>query len=150
MDDGRLTNVLFLAGLASLAMPGCSSSAEEGIGPAPRPSGNLIDPDNSLTTGSVEPGDVCALYAAREYGCSETGGGYYGYDFDLGDYIERCEYVLDYLERYWGPGCVQAYGELLACIAEQDCQSFACSAEGFAAETACGQGGGGGTTGFGG
>lgn len=161
MDDGRLANLLFLGGLASLAMPGCSSTAgPEDVG-TPRPVGNPLEDDNALTDGRPdEPGGTpdpgagpgsgrgeggggggspCAAYASRQEECGDGGGGYYGYDYDYDDYRQQCEELLEQLEEYWGEGCRQAWVDLFACVAMQDCQSFACSSEQTEADIACGQ-----------
>ncbi len=151
MDDNRLSNLLFLAGLASLAMPGCDGKgADTGGGPNPSAKGNPLDDDNSLTDGNPDepgtapsPGDrpgatggggagLCEAYAAKIFEC---GGGYY--DYGLEDYGLDCQTILDAAISYGGPGCRSAIEDLLACLSRQPCDALECPAQEAATEVAC-------------
>lgn len=149
MDDSRLSNMLFLAGMASLAMPGCSSTAGPEDGGIARPAGNPLDGGNGLTDGQPDrpdgtpdrgggdsPGgerDPCLEYATREFECV---GSYYGYGLDY--FRAECEALLNYIVSYIGEGCLAAYEEVLVCVAEQDCNSLGCGSERAASDAACG------------
>ncbi len=153
MDDGWLSNLLFLGGLASLAMPGCSSTAGAEDAGTPRPVGNPLEDDNALTNGRPdEPGglpgpvgsgedsdDPCPGFAERQVECG-AGGSYYGYDRDYDYYRAQCEDSIGYAAAIYGTLCAEAAVDLFACIARQDCESFACSREQAAVGGLCGLG----------
>ena len=130
-------------GVVGLAASGCGDAvATRQVQSSP--SGNPLAKDNSLTgaDGGDTP-DLCLGYAGRILDCG--GGNGYG-DYDLADYVSDCELQLAGA-RGLSSGCGEALADLFACIADQDCESFACSSEEEAANSACPQGGRGGTTG---
>lgn len=142
MDDARLSNLVFLASVAALAMPGCDKSGEPNPRSVNAPSGNPLESDAGLT-GPDSPGALpgsggdsaaCSQYAARMVECGNDG--YYAYD--EAQFLAQCRYLLDYAQRYFGSGCAESYAEFFACVGAQDCQSFACSDEEEAVDRACG------------
>lgn len=78
MDDSRLANLLFLAGIASLAIPGCGGDGEPGVGPGGVAPGNPLASHNSLD-GRDTP-DICAAYVSKLIEC----GGYDDDDYGSG------------------------------------------------------------------
>ncbi len=147
MDDSRLARLLFLTGLASLAMPGCDDGVgEPGNGESRLPSGNPLEPTIQPLGGGVA--DPCASFAAKTIECSEDYTDDYGGDY--GDYggpasaIEYVEYCQDYIRLagdYAGADCATALAESFACLSSLSCDAFlderGCRGEERAAELAC-------------
>ena len=132
MDDVRLSNLLFLAGVVSLAVPACDDTVAPRSG-QPRPSGNPLERDDGLMGAEGNDEEVCLGFATRMIDCAS------GYDYrqyELDDYISYCEFALGAAMRT-GSRCAEATLDLYACIGEQDCQSFACSTQEDAVDVAC-------------
>ncbi|MBV1862684.1 MAG: hypothetical protein KUG77_29955 [Nannocystaceae bacterium] len=151
MDDARLANLLFLAGFASLAIPGCGDVGEPGVAPAGGAPGNPLSSDNSL---SVDGDDACTAYVAKLIEC----GGYSDDEDDYGNsddyygasaapgYAAYCDVYLGALAAYAGPACVTATVEYFSCLSGLSCEALlndesACRQKLFAAAGAC-EGGG--------
>lgn len=157
MDDSRLANLLFLAGLASLAMPGCGGDGEPGVGPGGGPPGNPLASDDALAEGGGD--DVCSAFVEKLIEC----GGYDDDDYSDDDYYgvsvfpgysDYCDQYLQQLESYAGSACVAATVEYFSCLSGLSCEAFGgdeagCGPASAALETACSAGGGGGDGGVG-
>lgn len=150
MDDSRLSNLLFLAGIASLAIPGCGGSGEPGNAPGSGAPGNPLASDNALAGG--DPFDVCIAYASKIVGCEASGpdyegsGGYYGASV-APEYADFCAAYVSDLQSYGGPGCVSAAAGYYSCLSGLSCLELgndqsACNGALAGIETACGLGGG--------
>ncbi|MGH1340170.1 MAG: hypothetical protein ACRBN8_01365 [Nannocystales bacterium] len=151
MDDNRLANLLFLAGIATLGVPGCGDVGEPGEGPGGGPPGNPLASESSL--GGVDSLEVCGAYVTRIAECS---GGFGGYDYDTGyygvsiapDFADYCARYIADLGVYAGPECASATVEIYACLSGLSCDvlvlgaDFACREALVAADAACNVGGG--------
>lgn len=141
MEGHRLTNLLFLSGLASLA--GCdeddgggsptssataTATASGGAtgsetmsgtdGPATSAGGSTSSSDPTDTpTSRSPPGDfpVCVDFATQSQNCEED-------DYDAA--LQYCNELLASLTEYYSADCVTAYEELLACASGVDCAEF--------------------------
>lgn len=151
MDDSRLSNLLFLAGIASLAIPGCGGSGEPGDAPGSSAPGNPLATQNSLPAG--DPHAVCVAYVSKLVGCAGSGyvdygssGGYYGLSVAPG-YIDYCDGYIADLNSYGGPGCVRAAVDYYSCLSGLSCLELgssgsACNGASAAVDIACDLGGG--------
>ncbi len=152
MDDARLANLMFLVGLGSLAMPGCTGDGEPGITSGGGAPGNPLASENSLAGGDAR--DACASYIAKLIECGGGyddddyygSGGYYGVSVAPG-YAGYCDQYLAQLETY-GAGCVRATVDYYSCLSGLSCQALSggetvCGSALLAAATACGGGDGG-------
>ena len=152
MDDSRLSNLLFLAGIASLAIPGCSGSGEPGDAPGSGPPGNPLASQNSLGVGDAS--DACLAFVSKVVGCADysddddyNSGGYYGLSVAPG-YADYCDSYVAALESYGGPGCLKATVDYYSCLSGLSCLELgrddsACNGAFASLETGCGLGGGG-------
>lgn len=177
MDGHRLTNVLFLSGLASLALPGCDdddggssptstatasatatagngetgSASMSGSGGGETSAGAETSAGDATDTptsgGPSESFPVCVDFATQSQDCEED-----GYDAAL----QYCNELLASLMQMYSADCAMAYEELLACAAGVDCAEFngdeippACESASEAVANACDFGPGGGSTGDG-
>lgn len=149
MDDSRLANLMFLAGIASLAIPGCGGDGVPGAGPGGGAPGNPLASDNGLTGGDA--GDACAAYLAKIIEC----GGYSDDDYDdyygasaVPGFSDYCEQYLRDAQNFAGSRCVSAVLEQFVCLSGLSCEALdndeaACRGTIRAAAAACAGGGGG-------
>jgi hypothetical protein len=154
MDDSRLANLLFLAGLASLALPGCGGDGEPGVGPGDGAPGNPLASSNSLGGGDAR--DACVSFFSKLTECAGpndddydyNSSGYYGVSV-AGGYADDCDEYIEGFKSYGGPGCLSAAVDYFSCLSALSCQALgadetACNGALAAAETKCNLGGGGG------
>lgn len=151
MDDSRLSNLLFLAGIASLAIPGCGGNGEPGDAPGSSAPGNPLATQNSLAGGDAF--DVCVAYASKIFGCEASGydeygssGGYYGVSI-APEYADYCALYIADLQSSGGPGCVSAAVDYYSCLSGLSCLELGagdsgCNGASAAVDTACDLGGG--------
>ncbi len=159
MDDPRLANLLFLAGLASVAIPGCGG---DGVGdgeitPVGNPPGNPLATHSGLGEGDAS--DACNAYISKLIECSGNdsddynSGGYYGASVAPG-YAGYCDEYLRLFESYGGTACVTAATDYFSCLSVLSCQALgddsACGGALVAVAQACEPPGSGGGQGEGG
>ena len=167
MDASRLSNLLFLSGIAAVGIPGCdtddgdSSTPTSGsatVGGTGDASGSATEGSDGATstdgatsgpaTSGAETGDngaLCSQYASWVSGCDAS------YDYET-----ALSYCNQLLENIGGddPACGSAYEELLACAITLDCSTLEqgetppeCQAQRDTFDETCGFGGStGGTT----
>jgi len=151
MDDSRLANLMFLAGLASLAIPGCAGDGEPGDGPGSGAPGNPLATHNSLGDGDAV--DACGAYISKLIECGGyddsdyESGGYYGASVAPG-YVGYCEEYLRFFESVGGAACVSAAVEYYSCLSGLSCQALdndaACGGAAVRVDSACSGAGNGG------
>lgn len=134
MEQHRLSNLLFLSGLASLGLAGCDGDDDESTSAMTSVSATVGDTDGMSSSGTTDaamtsdgsatgdptepPGDssVCMELAARAVECESED----GYDVTL-DY---CNETLEGLAMLYSADCSVAYEELFACFVTLDCADF--------------------------
>jgi len=136
----RLSDLLFLSGLAAFATTGCDTSDDDsdsaasatdgastssagtdgstsdgGGGSTNTPSGTSDDP----TAGNTTTGDAsaCAAYTTKAVECDPD-----QYDYDT--QLSYCTELRATIEMYYGADCVAAYDEVLVCATTLDCEAF--------------------------